>query len=286
MGTTRNRNPLTSHLLRGVVTLALLPILIGLSYAQAGEESATYSLAGVLTLIWGPMTLSLWESRLIHRRLWVNQVLKPQSSLYSLIKGGALLATLSLLYALIPSFFVLLSLVQLHLYQWIVIFVAFCIKMILVQRAELRLQKYLVGSLTPYIARNIAGFIVIALTTLGLGAVHFYAPPQIDVSGGLIGVLELVEEELMKWEGSLIYPFLQVSTYTDHLYLWALSDQNLSSRLDMILRYLLLALFAFHQVIFVVAIQRVFDGIIIALSLEHRKQDLDQLDLSKGQEIT
>lgn len=269
------------NLLKGVIILMALPILIRLSYAQAGKESATYSLAGVLTLIWGPIALSLWESKLIHRRLWVNQVLNPKSSLYRMIKGGALLATLSLLYALIPSFFVLLSLVQLRLYQWLVIFVVFCVKMILLQRTELRLQKYLVGSLTPYIARNIAGFIVIALTTLGLGAVHFYAPPQIDVSGGLIGVLALVEEELMKWQGSFIYPFLQVSTYTDHLYLWALSEQSLSSRLDMLMRYLLLAIFAFHQVIFVIAIQRVFDGIVIALDLERRQQDLDQLDLSK-----
>ena len=276
-------NQMTPNLLKGLLSLAFLSICITLSNNLADKSNSIYLLAGALTLIWTTVSLSIWERKLINRRLWINQVINPESRLYPLIKGGLVLAILSLVYALLPSFFILLSLTQLHVYEWIVIFLIFALKLVLVQHTEKRLAKHLVGTLTPYIARHLSGIFLIVMTVLALGAVHVYALPQAEIKGGLVGVKAMVENDLADWQGNVLYPILQLTTYTDYLYIWALSDQVPPAQLDQILRYLLIILFVIHQVVFVIVIQRVFDGIMIALDLDRRKDDLNQLDLSKSQ---
>ena len=80
-------NLMTPSLLKGLLSLAFLSICITLSNNLADKSNSIYLLAGALTLIWTTVSLSIWERKLINRRLWINQVINPESRLYPLIKG-------------------------------------------------------------------------------------------------------------------------------------------------------------------------------------------------------
>jgi len=268
-------------LTNGLAFLVFLIVVVNMLSISENKDISIYLISILLTMTWIPISLSIWEKKMINRRILINQVLNPNGSIYPIVKGGLIISLMSLASGFIPSFFILLTILHLHIYEWAILLAIFTLKVICSYRIEKRIKRHLIGSLTPYISRNISGLILIVISACGLGTVHFYVPPHVDVSGGLIGVFQLAEDTLTAWDGHFLYPFLQISVYIDHLYLWALSDQILSARLDEIGRCVLLTFFAIHNIFFIVLMQGIFNGLIILLNFKDYKNKIDELDISQ-----
>ena len=272
------------------LTLRYYSPLIVLScalYAMMKMESrpTDYLMAGILTVIWGCVSVHAWERSIIHRRLWVNQVFHPESRLYRLLKGGKALLIINVLRSLPLSLFLLLHLLQIELYEWAVLYFAFAMKVGLYHWTRAKMSGVFVSGLDGYLARVSTDYVIIGLSYVVLLYGYLCLVPHPNLTGlSIAQVMESAEQAAIYAQGSIFHQVIYYANLVDSMYLWGIQNMSGASIPDTLLRRGLVVLFAIQHFVFIVMIQRLFNGVIFTVNMKRHLTPISQLD--QTQDIT
>ena len=259
--------------------------LIFYNLANINVEWMNYIMSMALVIIWGFTSVHAWEKSVIHRRLWINQIFHPESRFYQLFKGGFVLILGNALKSLPLALFLLLHLLQLELYEWIVIYLALALKIVSYHWLKARFQRIFVSSLNPYLARVFTDYLTIAVSYTILIYGYINLVPHVNLAGLSIIQVMTSAEQISKYAlESGFYQMIYYANLIDSMYLWAIQNLDTAVPLEMIFRRGLIVLFAIQHFIFILMMQKVFNGTIMMVNGKHHLSPISQLDQSLDQQ--